>query len=385
MPKLVYIVTVPLTARAFLRGQLKFLKERSFDVTVISAPGPELIQVAEQEDISVSAVPMEREIAPLHDLSSLHLLNSLLRTIRPDIVNAGTPKAGLLGMIAAKMTGVPVRIYQLRGLRLETATGLKRTVLTATERIASASAHHVVCNSNSLLERYAELGLAPRRKLTVLGPGSSNGVDFTRFAPTPASLAAACDLRRSLGIPDNTTVFGFVGRFTRDKGISELVDAFVRTNRRFPQTSLLLVGDYEQGDPVPNETSDLIQHNSSIFTTGFVSDTARYYHLIDILVFPSYREGFPNAPLEAAAAGIPTIGFDTTGVRDAIRHGRTGLVVPLGSIDALSSAMIDLATNPAMRQQLGENAKAVAETEFRPQDVWQRWVDFYLGCMAHQV
>ncbi len=166
-PRLLYVVTHPMTARHLLRGQLEAARAHGYDVAVATSPGPDLDAVAERDGVTVLPVPMAREIAPLADLRSVAALVRVMRRWRPDVVNAGTPKAGLLGSLAAKLAGVPVRIYTLRGLRLETTVGQTRTILSTTERIASGAAHRVVAVSRSLADRYVELGLAPEAKVTV--------------------------------------------------------------------------------------------------------------------------------------------------------------------------------------------------------------------------
>ena len=225
-PRLLYVVTHAMTARHLLRGQLAWMQARGFEVAIAASPGADLDVVAEREGVQVFPVAIPREIDPLADLRAVAALRRVMAEWQPDIVNAGTPKAGLLGMMAARAARVPVRIYTLRGLRLETTEGLTRTILRTTERVASACAHEVVAVSRSLADRYVALGLAPDAKVRVLGAGASNGVHVERFAvPDPAAVAA---LRERLDLPAGVPVVGFVGRFTRDKGIVELVEAFER-------------------------------------------------------------------------------------------------------------------------------------------------------------
>lgn len=382
--RIAYVVTSPLSAWALLRGQLAHLRERGYEVHLITSPGPQLDAAAEREGVIPHAVPMSREIAPLADLGSLLRLLAVLRSIRPDIMNVGTPKAGLLGGVASALLRVPRRVYVLRGLRLETATGWRRRLLWTTERLACLCAQRVVCVSPSLRDSAIALGLVGPRKAVVLGGGSSNGVDTARFAPSPALLERARVLRSDLAIREGAPVIGFVGRFTRDKGIAELAEAFARLRRRFPEARLLLLGDYEEGDPVPEAARAVLDRDPNVVRPGFVSDPAPYYHLCDVLALPTYREGFPNAALEAAATGKPIVATDATGARDAVVHGETGLVVPVRDADALAEALEQLLASPERARAMGGAARARAVREFAPEVIWSGLADLYEGRGAPQ-
>lgn len=325
---------------------------------------------------------MEREIAPLSDLRSLLQLYWLLRQYRPTIVNASTPKAGLLGMLAAWLSQTSIRIYLVRGLRLETTNGWMRSLLLHLEAVAARCATHVVCNSPSLLREYSALRLAPHEKLYLIGRGSSNGVCVENFMPSLDLQQQAAEIRAALNISDDVVIIGFVGRFTRDKGIAELAAAFTCIVSEIPSALLLMVGDFEDGDPVPTEIVDLLQTHSQIRFAGFVADTAPYYQLVDVLAFPSYREGFPNAPLEAAAAGVPTVGFSATGTVDAVEDGVTGLLVPVGDVDGLSKALTLLLSDKVLRDNMGSAARRRVEEHFSQERVWNEWVKFYDSCLS---
>lgn len=374
--KLVYLVTHPMTARLLLDGQLRHLSDAGFEVILVTSPGADLEGVAEREGVRVETVPMAREMAPLADLVAVVRLLRLFRRLRPQVVNAGTPKAGLLGMLAARLLRVPVRVYTLRGLRLETARGLRRRLLTFTERLACSSAHRVVCVSQSLRRRAVELGLVAEARAVVLGEGSSNGVDVDRFAAAAADRERTAALRRELGLPEGAPVVGFVGRFTRDKGIADLAAAFERIAAHRPDARLLLLGDFEPGDPVPDELARRLRDDPRMLLPGFVPDASPYYPLMHVLAFPSFREGFPNAPLEAAAAGVPTVGYRVTGTVDAVIDGETGRIVAAGDADALADALAAYLDDPDLRARHGRAARGRAES-FRREVVQRRWAGFF--------
>ena len=371
MPRLVFVVTSGLTARHLLRGQLAHFRARGWEVEVIASPGPDLDAVRDREQIPVHGVPIPREIDPRADLRALVQLTATLRRLQPDVVHASTPKAGLLGMVAAKLARVPVRVYLLRGLRLETATGAKRRVLMATERIAMTCAHEVHCVSASLRARTLELGLTSAERLRVLGDGSSNGVDARRFDPaTPGRAERVATLRRSLGVSDDAPVVGFVGRLVRDKGMRELADALTVLRRTHPRLWLLVVGDFEAGDPVDADVRARLLADPRVLITGMVPDTADHYGLMDVLAFPTYREGFPNVPLEAACAEVPVVAFAATGVVDAIVSGETGELVPVRDAAALASALARYLEDPSRRASHGTAARARAIARFTPERIW---------------
>jgi lipopolysaccharide/colanic/teichoic acid biosynthesis glycosyltransferase/glycosyltransferase involved in cell wall biosynthesis len=366
MTRVFHIVTHGLSANVLMRGQLRYLREQGFDVAVIASPGPELDALRDREGVEVFAVPMEREIAPLADLRALVALTRLLAHERPALVNASTPKGGLLGSMAAFLAGVPIRIYTLRGLRLETTRGWKRRVLATTERVAAACAHEVLCVSESLRARTEELRLVPRRKTKVLARGSSNGVDAGRFSPVPAVARA---LRERLGIGARPVV-GFVGRLARDKGIDDLAAAFesLRTTRR--DLVLLFVGDDDPGDPISPALRERLRADPSVVITGFIDDVAPYYGVMDVVAFPSRREGFPNVPLEAASAGVPVVGVRATGTVDAVVDGETGAIVPPDDPAALARALAVYLDDRDLRARHGGAARRRVEEWFTNERVW---------------
>jgi lipopolysaccharide/colanic/teichoic acid biosynthesis glycosyltransferase len=373
MTRLLYMVTIPLSARAFLRGQLKFLKQRGYDLHLASSPAPrqELLTVAEREGIQAHFIPLEREISLGQDLRAFGTTLKLVRQLRPAVTNVGTPKAGLIGGLAAALSGVPARVYTLRGLRLETVSGPKRDLLLWMERLACACAHRVVCVSPSLRERTLQLRLTSPEKAVVLSSGSSNGLDAGRFLPSPALQEQAVRLREQLSLPSETPTVGFVGRFVRDKGIAELVEAFTQLHAANPQTRLLLLGDYEEGDPVAAEVRQVIDAHPGVVRAGFVADTAPYYQLMDILAFPTYREGLGNVALEAAAAGKPVVASNATGAIDTVVNGVTGFTVQVGHSKELASALQLLLNDKELAHKLGQAGQERVLREFKPERIWE--------------
>ena len=375
-PRVLHAVTSAPTTRLML-GQLRAMSQAGFEVILVSAPGQELDMVAAHEGVRRIAVPMEREIAPWRDLHSLWVLWRLLRRLRPDLVNVGTAKAGLLGGLAAWLAGVPCRIYTLHGLRLETTTGWKRQALACAEKVACRCAHRVLCVSESVRQRAVDLGLTRGEKTAVLGTGSFNGVTAARFVPTATRTEAAAEARAALGIAPEAPVVGFVGRLTRDKGIPELMQAYLMLRRRLPAARLLLVGRLETGDPIPPETRCLIARDPGVVHVGYVLDPAGYYHVMDVLVLPTYREGFPTVVLEASAAGKPVVTTRATGAVDAVVNGVTGLTVPVGDASALAEALVRTLEDEAFAARMGRAARARVERDFQQERVWGELADLY--------
>jgi glycosyltransferase involved in cell wall biosynthesis len=374
---LLYIVTPPLAAGWFLRGQLRYMRDAGLDVTVITAPGPSLLETCHAEGATPIPIPMNREIAPLQDLVALWRLCRVMRRMRPVITNVGTPKAGLLGGLAAWLMRVPCRIYTLRTLRYETTSGVKRQVLLLCERLACACAHQIICVSESVRQQAVSMGIVQGERAMVLGSGSSHGVDTQRFAPSVDLLRRAAVLRQRLGFAPEDPVIGFVGRITRDKGIPELLEAFELLRPQFPGLRLLLVGDYEQGDPIPRASRQKIESDPYIVRSGFVTDTEVYYQAMNVLALPSRREGFPNVALEAHAACKPVVATRVTGVVDAVGKDGGGALVTVGDSTALADGLARLLKDSFLAKVMGEAGRARVVREFEQESVWQALLQQY--------
>lgn len=374
-PKLLVVTTSPVTPWGIMRGQLRYLQGHGYDVLLVSAPGEMLDATAEREGVRALSVPMEREISLRSDLRALRRLIGVIRSERPDISMVSTPKAGLLAGLAVWLTRVPTRVYVLRGLRLETTRGPQRALLWLLEWIALHVAQRVIVVSPSLLERARQLRLLGARRGVVLGAGASNGVDPARFAPTAERASASRVYRDEAGIPSDAFVFGYVGRPAVDKGIAELALAFASLANARPDVWLLMVGPQELSE-LPADVMPIFESTCRVTFTGWLDDPADCYHVMDALVLPTYREGFPNVPIEAAAAGRPVITTTATGAVDSIQPGVTGLLVPPRDANALLAAMRELAANPFRAKAMGEAGRGFVAEHFTNDRVWASLAEF---------
>ena len=369
-------------ALGFVQGQLQYFQDIGFEVTVLCPRRrKDEWEVAAPKTISMIDVPIERKIAPWRDLQSLWRLCCLMSELRPTITNVGTPKAGLLAGFAAWLNRVPCRIYTLHGLRFETTKGLKRRILVSAERFACRFAHRVICVSQSVRERALASRLASAERLMVLGSGSCNGVDTSRFAVTPEITRRAAELRNRLQIPKGAPVAMFVGRITSDKGIPELTEAFLQASERFPDLRFVLVGCFEDGDPLPADTRRILESHSRIILAGAVQDTAPCYAMADIVVLPSHREGLPQVVLEAQAAGKPVIGTSATGIIDVVTNDETGLLVPVCDVPALAAAMERLLTDKHLAMKLGLAGQEQVRRKFQQEQIWKALHAEYLAVL----
>ena len=369
--KIIRTSTVSTSLNTFCRGTLRRLAN-TYDVVAVSTPDDELREMAQREGIRVIGVPMRRPIAPLRDIVSLWRLIRVFRRERPTMVHSITPKAGLLSMIAAWVCHVPVRLHTFTGLVFPTATGLKQRILMLTDRITCACATHIVPEGEGVKADLINYNIT-RKPLQVLGYGNVRGIDLNHYRRSPEVMAAAQSISRS-----DVFTFVFVGRVVRDKGINELVEAFVRLHQAIPATRLILVGRFEDNlDPVSGKTRLAIERCDAIEAVGSQSDVRPWLAAADALVFPSYREGFPNVVIEAGALDLPSIVTDINGSREIIVHGKNGVIVPPRNAQALLQAMTQFVQNPQATQAMAVNARKLIASRFEKSFVEQCLIDYY--------
>lgn len=370
-PVMLRITTVPESLKVLLRGQLKFMSDY-FDIIAVATPGSLLEEVGAREQVRTKGIKMTRSITPWQDLLSFWKLYKLIKKENPAVVHTHTPKAGLLGMFAAFVARVPVRLHTVAGLPLVEKKGWRKLMLQIVERCTSMLAHQVYPNSHKLAEYMVKNHLCSAKKIKVLGHGSSNGIEVDYFTATTELSNIAKQTRRQLGFDEGDFVFLYVGRLVGDKGINELVKAFVNLHKEFANVKLLMVGVFEQAlDPLTDETIDEINSNKNIVQVSFQDDVRPYFILSQALVFPTYREGFPNVPMQAGCLEIPSIVTDINGCNEIVEHRVNGMLIPTKNVGALSEAMKELLTNRELYETLRGNSRQRIVERFDHLHVWR--------------
>lgn len=386
MKKLIRITTVPISFKVLLKGQLRFMASNGFDVKGVSSEGEELKEVRENEGIAVEAITMSRKITPFQDLKSLWEMWNFLRKEKPQIVHTHTPKAGIIGMLAARLAGVPHRLHTVAGLPLMEATGIKRKILNFVEKLTYSSATRVYPNSKGLYDFILQNNFTQSNKLKIIANGSSNGINTTFFSPAQVSEIEKVALREKLNIQPDDFVFVFVGRIVSDKGINELIKAFselqTAENNELTGIKLLLVGGLESDlDPLNPETLAEINQNKDIISAGFQQDVRPFFAISDALAFPSYREGFPNVVMQAGAMGLPSIVSDINGCNEIIVEGENGLIIPSKNVEKLKEKMLTLAKDKNLYVKLKENSRRMIENRYEQSVVWNALLEEYEGLL----
>ena len=369
--KLIRITTIPLSLEKLLEGQLTFM-DQYFEVTAVSAEKERLEKYGQDNKVDTFCVEMTREITPFKDLKAVYKLYTFFKNENPLIIHTHTPKAGIVGMLAAKLAGVPIRLHTVAGLPLMETTGSKRKVLNFVEKLTYTLATKVYPNSRGLYEIILKEKFASPSKLKVLGKGSSNGIDTSYFDPSKYSSEFKLNLRQELKIPEANLLFIFIGRLVSEKGINELIRAFSKLHRSNPDCNLLLIGPFEQElDPLKPETLELIQTHPGIISVGYQLDVRPYLAISDVLTFPSYREGFPNVVMQTGAMNLPSIVTDINGCNEIISEGKNGLIIPVKDENALYCSMLNLLGNEDLRFSIASKARREITSNYERKEFWK--------------
>jgi len=375
--KLVRTTTVPISIKYFLIEQVNFLKNNGVDVYLASSKGEDISFIEEKTNTTVYIIPFLRQISFLNDLKTLWKTYLYLKKIKPDIVHSITPKAGLISMMAAYFARVPIRMHTYTGLIFPSKKGLFQKLLILMDKLLCVFATNIYPEGQGVKNDLIKYRIT-KKPLKVLANGNINGINTQYFSTSYFTEAERKELKSRLNISPDDFVFIFIGRLVGDKGINELVEAFKNLQKKQPNIKLLLVGNEEpELDPLKKETQKEIQKNKNIITTGWVEDVRPYFAIADALVFPSYREGFPNVVLQAGAMELPGIVTDINGCNEIITHQYNGLIIPPKDTIALQKAMEKILTDKGLYIQMKKNARPIIVDKYRQEMVWEALLEEY--------
>ncbi|MGZ2371893.1 glycosyltransferase family 4 protein [Ancylomarina sp. YFZ004] len=382
--KLIRITTVPISLHKLLHGQLNYMQVH-FNVLAISSGGDTLKRVKNEQSVAVFPLEMSRTISPLKDCFSLWRMYLLLKKQKPEIVHTHTPKAGIVGMLAAKLAGIPIRMHTVAGLPLMEASGPKRVLLNWVEKLTYSCATKVYPNSYGLQDFILKEEFCKQDKLKVIGQGSSNGIDTSKFFREQIKSETQAALREEYDLDEKHTVFCFVGRLVGDKGINELVTAFGKLYTKDSSVRFLLVGDLEKDlDPLLPDVEKLIENHPGIIAAGWQEDVRPFLSISDVFVFPSYREGFPNVVMQAGAMELPCIVSDINGCNEIIKEGINGMIIPPKKENELYNAMLELLENREKRELLTSFSRQMIVDRYEQKYVWQELLKEYSSLVDSQ-
>lgn len=373
MKKKLFIVTTVPISFIFFKGQVSFLK-REFDIELISSSGKQFIKACEEEKVKGHIIEMKRDISIFKDILSLIKLIQLFSKTKPDIVHGNTPKGGLLSMIAAWLIKTPTRIYYIHGLRYEGAIGLKKSLLLFMEKLSCYFATDIFAVSNGVKQNLI-LDKITNRKINIINNGSINGIDTEYFSATNTEIK---DIKSNYNINNTDFVYGFVGRLVKDKGINELIKAFMNINSKNKNTKLILVGAFEDKlDPLNSNIKNKILNNKNIIHVGFQSDIRPFLKMMHVFVFPSYREGFGISIMEAAAMNLPVIASNIIGCNEIIKDNYNGILINPKSELELKNAMELTLNSKEMLYKMSTRTRGFIIEKYEQKLLWKNTLQAY--------
>jgi glycosyltransferase involved in cell wall biosynthesis len=360
-----------------LKGQLGFIKQNGFNVIAASAYGDEVKDVESYEQCKHYSFPLTRSINPLVDIYCIVKMFLFFRNVKPTIVHSHTPKAGLLAMLSSKLANVPIRLHTIAGLPWMEETGWKKVLFKRVEKLTINASTKVYVNSNNLLS-FLQKEKIISNKLALLGKGTSNGIDENYFKINSSIINEANVRSAKTHHTKDAWVWLFVGRVVKDKGIQELIDAFEELLKVFPNEQLWLVGNEEELlDPLDKAYIKKINSNKNIVKWGFQNDVRSFYCSANMLVFPSYREGFPNVPMQAALMDCGLILSNINGCNEIVTHQKNGLLVNAKDWKDLFEKMLYSRNNPQVVDSYKTQAKSFVLENFTQKKVWHNILDEY--------
>ena len=370
MEKLIRITTVPISIEKLLENQPKYFS-KFFDITIVSSNKSELEKLGKKQGVKTFYLPLTRKITPFKDIIAIFKLYFFLKREKPKIVHSHTPKAGFVGMTASFFAGVPIRMHTVAGLPLMERKFIKKKVLIFIEKLTYFFASNIYSNSKKLMEYILSKKFCSERKIKTLANGSSNGID-TKYFTDNISLNNKNKLLNTLKIIKNDFVFCYVGRVVKDKGINELVSAFNELNLKNRNCKLIIVGKIEnEKDPISKITMGIIKKNKNILLTGFKNDVRPYLSIANCFVLPSYREGFPNALMQAGAMDLPCIATNINGCNEIIQDNINGFLIPPKNIDALVKAMQKI-MDKKLITKLSKNCRLMVKEKYDQKYFWKK-------------
>jgi len=371
--KIIRVATVPLSLNILLRNQFKFLR-KYYHVVAISSPGEDLFEVGTRENVDIKGIEIKRKISIINDITALYKLYVYFRKEKPLIVHSITPKAGLLSMMAAKLAGIPIRMHTFTGLIFPTSTGAMKHLLIWMDRLLCYCATNIYPEGQGVRNDLVKYNIT-KKPLKILANGNVNGIDLTFFDPSIFSEEDKLSLKEKLAILPHNFVFIFIGRLVKDKGINELIHAFKKLSSS--KAKLLLVGSLEPDHGLEDNTLHEIKNNPDIISVGFQKDVRLFLAISDALVFPSYREGFPNVVMQAGAMGLPSIVTDINGSNEIIIHNENGIIIPPKNDLFLYESMVMVSKDHALREKLKRNARQMIADRYQQSVVLNALLEEY--------
>jgi glycosyltransferase involved in cell wall biosynthesis len=373
--------------RYLLPGQMQFMQQNGFDVLMISADGPELNEVIANEGCRHMVVPMTRKITPLQDLKCLIRLIRIFKKEKPDIVHSHTPKAGLLGMLAAKFCGIKIRIHTVAGMPLMVEKGFKLQLLRFIEKLTYSAAGEVWPNSNSLYQYILTHGFTSAEKLHIINKGSTNGINISRFNKNVLDQNITEQVKAAVNYSQQYTYLLCIGRLVADKGIVELVNVYTTIQKHQPDVKLIVVGDFENSlDPLPEATLQQINNHPGIIHIKWTQQVEYFMHIAHLFVFPSHREGFPNVLLQAGAMQLPIVCSRIPGNIDIVTHQQTGLIFETSNEAEMQQQIEYALKHQKQMDEMALQLQQIIAADYRRENIWQNILATYnsLLHLAHQ-